>query len=91
MPRYDVTICRLPAEKTLRVIADSPALAVQGLLETNRRFRVDWEIMEVDGLEVIARCEGCGVHIFEGDGYVADDDGIYLCRRCTDQEPTDAQ
>lgn len=36
----------------------------------------------VDGKECIARCEGCGKPIVEGEKYFCDPEGVHLCTSC---------
>ena len=43
-------------------------------------------IHEPSCVDVIAPCETCGMPIVEGDVYLADDEGLYFCPKCSSAE-----
>lgn len=45
----------------------------------------NWKIVEIDGKEVIQYCENCHVPLVDGDKYIVDIDGCYICQECYDK------
>lgn len=47
--------------------------------------QLGYDIESVDGKEVFDLCEGCRIPLCDGDEYMCDSDGVYLCKACMDE------
>lgn len=57
------------------------------LLENVEYYKIcnNWKIVEIDGKEVIQYCKNCHVPLVDGDKYIVDVDGCYICQECYNQ------